>query len=157
MFASWIMGIVVIAALGVLLDIILPEGETEKYVKGIFSILIIFVIISPLPALLKKDWSLESVLTGGETVQIDGSFKDKLKEKEYEAAAEGLKESLTKKYAECTVQIFRDFSGGISFVIIDFSKNGISEIFGNKISVDSVKAEVSAVLGVNRELIIVYE
>lgn len=49
--ASWMMSIVGIVCLGVLLDLIMPEGQTSKYIKGIFSLLVIFVIVSPLPKL----------------------------------------------------------------------------------------------------------
>ncbi len=45
---EWIISVVGVIALGILLEIILPEGQTNKYVKGAFSLLVIFVIVSPL-------------------------------------------------------------------------------------------------------------
>lgn len=55
----WIMSIVGVICLGILLEIMLPEGQTAKYVKGAFSLLIVFVIAAPLPNLLNKDWKLD--------------------------------------------------------------------------------------------------
>lgn len=55
MVKAWIISIVGVICLGVLLEIVLPEGKTAKYVKGAFSLLVIFVMISPLPALLKGE------------------------------------------------------------------------------------------------------
>ena len=50
------MSIVGVICLGVLLEIVLPEGQTAKYVKGAFSLLVVFVIAAPLPALFKNDF-----------------------------------------------------------------------------------------------------
>ena len=50
------MSVVGVICLGVLLEIVLPEGQTAKYVKGAFSLLVVFVIAAPLPALFKKDY-----------------------------------------------------------------------------------------------------
>lgn len=52
---GWLMGIVGVVAIGVLLDILLPSGEINKYIKGIFGIVVVFVIVAPLPKLLKGD------------------------------------------------------------------------------------------------------
>lgn len=59
MFSAWILGIVGVICLGILLETVLPEGQTGKYVKGAFSLLVVFVIVSPLPALAGalKDWN----------------------------------------------------------------------------------------------------
>lgn len=58
MLDAWMIGIVGVIALGVLLEILLPEGQTGKYVKGAFSLLVVFVIAAPLPSLFGalKDW-----------------------------------------------------------------------------------------------------
>jgi stage III sporulation protein AF len=52
--AEWVLSIVGVVALTVLLDILLPEGQMNKYLKGIFSLLVILVVISPLPSLVKN-------------------------------------------------------------------------------------------------------
>ena len=54
--SAWIISIVGVIALGVLLEIMLPEGKTAKYVRGAFSLLVIFAIASPLPTLIKSDF-----------------------------------------------------------------------------------------------------
>ena len=58
MLDAWMIGIVGVIALGVLLEILLPEGQTGKYVKGAFSLLVILVIAAPLPGVIGalKDW-----------------------------------------------------------------------------------------------------
>ena len=58
MLSAWITGIVGVICLGVLLEIVLPEGQTSKYVKGAFSLLVVFVIAAPLPNIIGalKNW-----------------------------------------------------------------------------------------------------
>ena len=60
--SEWLIGVVGIISLGLLLEILIPEGQTSKYVKGAFSLLVIFVVISPLPKLLngEYDFNFES-------------------------------------------------------------------------------------------------
>lgn len=58
MLSAWITGIVGVICLGILLEIVLPEGQASKYVKGAFSLLVVFVIAAPLPNLIGalKNW-----------------------------------------------------------------------------------------------------
>ena len=58
---EWIMSIVGITALGVLMDILLPEGETSKYIKGIFALFTVFVIIYPLPKIVNGNFDYNSL------------------------------------------------------------------------------------------------
>ena len=51
---EWIMSITGIIVFGVLLDVVLPHGKTAKYIKGIFAVLVVYVIVSPLPKLVKS-------------------------------------------------------------------------------------------------------
>ncbi|MBO7327098.1 MAG: stage III sporulation protein AF [Clostridia bacterium] len=57
--SEWLIGVVGIIALGLLLEILIPEGQTSKYVKGAFSLLVIFAVISPLPKLLNGEYQLD--------------------------------------------------------------------------------------------------
>ena len=67
----WIMSVVGVICLGLLLEIVLPEGQTAKYVKGAFSLLVVFVIAAPLPNLLGKDWKLN---LDGNSFEIDEEY-----------------------------------------------------------------------------------
>ncbi|MDE7208303.1 MAG: stage III sporulation protein AF [Clostridia bacterium] len=54
--SGWLIGIVGVVSLGVLIEVLLPEGENSKYIRGIFSIIVILLIIYPLPKLAKCDY-----------------------------------------------------------------------------------------------------
>lgn len=56
--ANWILSIVGIICLGILIEIVLPQGKTTKYIKGVFSLVVILVIVSPLPKLIGKEYEI---------------------------------------------------------------------------------------------------
>lgn len=68
--SEWIISIVGVILLGVLLEIVLPDGKTAKYVKGAFSLLVVLAIAAPLPRLFKAD--LKSATDA--SVQIDSAY-----------------------------------------------------------------------------------
>lgn len=73
---GWILSVVGIVFIGVVLDIILPDGKTSKFIKHIFSIFLLFIIINPITKLsINKNWfSLGSV-----TVDSDFIYKVNIK------------------------------------------------------------------------------
>ena len=71
-FSSWILSIAGIVLTGVLIDLILPNGQTNKYIKSIFSIFVIFVTISPLINLINKDIDLNTLVNS--QIQIDQNY-----------------------------------------------------------------------------------
>lgn len=55
---AWILSIAGVICLGILLEIVLSEGKTAKYVKGAFSLLVVIAIVAPLPKLIKSDFDI---------------------------------------------------------------------------------------------------
>ena len=52
--AAWIISISALALLTVLVDVILPEGNTQKYVKAVVGVVLSFVIISSFAKLVDE-------------------------------------------------------------------------------------------------------
>lgn len=78
--------------LGVLVDAILPSGSTSKYISGIFSIFVVFVIINPLLSFIKKGYNLRDYFSS-EQIQLDEQLlanfnKSKLQALEQDIEAE---------------------------------------------------------------------
>lgn len=59
--SAWIMQIAGISVLSVLVDLMMPNGQTKKYIKGVFAFIIIFIIISPIPALINKEIDIDDI------------------------------------------------------------------------------------------------
>ena len=59
--SAWILSIAGIICISVLLELIMPEGQMNKYIKNIFSFVIVLVIILPLPKLINSDFDSSSM------------------------------------------------------------------------------------------------
>ncbi len=88
-------GIVGVVSLGVLIEIVLPEGENTKYIRGIFSIIVIFVIVAPLPKMMKGDFFKDFVTDDGGNIQIDEDYYQSVKDSIHKSVTEGLQEKLS--------------------------------------------------------------
>ncbi len=54
-FSSWIMTVVGSICLTLLIDFLMQDGETKKYVKGITSLIVFTAIIAPLPTIFNEN------------------------------------------------------------------------------------------------------
>lgn len=66
--SSWILSIAGVCIMSVLIDLFLPDGNTNMHIKTIFNFVIILVIITPLPSLLGKNFDTSSLFTNKEIV-----------------------------------------------------------------------------------------
>lgn len=71
--SAWLLSVAGISILSVLIDVVLPNGQTNKYIKGIIAFCMVFVIISPIPALLKSDFNLDGVFSST-SIEIETEF-----------------------------------------------------------------------------------
>ena len=71
--ATWLLSIAGVCILSVLVDVILPNGQTNKFIKGIFAFCMILVIISPIPSLINKDFKFNDIIIA-EDITIDKEF-----------------------------------------------------------------------------------
>ena len=55
---GYILSVLGIVVAGVFIDVLLPSGTISKYIKGIYSIFVVAVLISPITKLLDKDFKL---------------------------------------------------------------------------------------------------
>lgn len=73
--SAWITAIVGVVVLGVLLEIILPEGEVTKYIRGIFSIIVVVVIITPIAQALSGEKKFNFDIDSSQ-IEIDNNYID---------------------------------------------------------------------------------
>lgn len=76
--SAWIVSIVGIVILGVLVDIIITDGQTAKYIKSVFAIITVFVIASPIPKIINGDLNIESVFEQVDPAALDQRYLDYL-------------------------------------------------------------------------------
>ena len=56
--SNWILSIAGIICLSVVLELILPEGQLNRYIRGVFSFIVVLVILLPIPKLLNKNFNI---------------------------------------------------------------------------------------------------
>ena len=59
--SNWILSIAGIICVSVIVELILPDGQMNRYIKGIFSFIIILVVIMPIPKLLNRDFDFSNI------------------------------------------------------------------------------------------------
>ena len=69
--SAWVLSIVGIVVLTLMVDIIIPEGKTGKYIKGVFAMLTVFVIAMPLPKIFNSEFYLEEFLQQNTSASAD--------------------------------------------------------------------------------------
>lgn len=156
--SEWLIGVVGIISLGLLLEILIPEGQTSKYVKGAFSLLVIFVVISPLPKLLggKYDFNFDGVNYDFDSDYISytsGQYTTPLEDDlEKILAEQGIKSAVEIVVKDGSV---RD----IDFVVVKIYLSGIDEkdrnthitrareIVGDSLNISTDKVQVGVEYG----------
>lgn len=129
---------------GLLIDILLPDGEMKKYSKFIVQIVIAMIILSPIISALVN-------FKGGDfnykDFTIDESYIFAQEQQEKSVVEDGLREYLKMNGIECTVKVIYQGS--------DIVK---AEIYGVEFSKKTLAKELaSKLLQIEKEKVITYE
>lgn len=85
---GWVVTIAGVVVLINVCEILMPEGEMNKYIKGILSIICMFVLVSPIPKLLDQSIDISELLFGNSAdVNLDYSFLDYVNQSKADALA----------------------------------------------------------------------
>ena len=151
--SEWLIGIVGIISLGLLLEILIPEGQTSKYVKGAFSLLVIFVVISPLPKLLngEYDFNFEGV-----SYEVDNDYLAYTANEYTSSLAENIETILQNEDIRSSVKIVAKdgCARDIDVVVVKIYLSGIDEKDENT-HISRVKELVTKYLDVSRDRVMV--
>ena len=66
LFSSWARGIVIAVVVSTIIEMILPNGSSKKYVKSVIGIYILFVIISPVAKKITGKVDVNEILSNYE-------------------------------------------------------------------------------------------
>lgn len=96
---QWVVTVAGIAILSVLCDVILPEGQTRKYVKTVFGVVVTLVIVQPLIGLFDNDGWFS--FNNGSVDDIQQQYIESVDNRQNKNAAESVK--LLLEYKEVSV------------------------------------------------------
>lgn len=158
---AWLLKITGVIALSTLSALLLPNGQTKKYVKGIFALITLYVIISPLPKLLKSDFSdFPNAFENAVELEIDETFLYGVTTNAYKTRERNIEKFLKEKGVEAKVNIVvkSETSSEIDYVNVILSDKSSDSDKSNSIDIGVLKNEISKFSGVPEDkLRIFYE
>ena len=123
--SSWVLSIAGICVLSVLIDLFLPSGQMSSHIKSIFNFVIVFVIIAPLPKVIKNYNVDYSSFISTSDIEIQQDFIYQINHDKLEALKNEIENKLDEK--------------GLKNIEISIS----ADIFTEKMVLDSVYVDIS--------------
>lgn len=148
---AWLLKITGVIALSTLSSLLIPDGQTKKYVKGIFALITLFVLVSPLPKLLKSDFSgFSNAFDTVSELEIDETFLYGVATNAYKTQERNIEKFLKEKGIEAKVKfvVKSETSSEIDYVNVILSDKSFERDKSNSIDIGALKNEISKFSGV---------
>lgn len=156
---AWLMKITGVIALSTLSSLLIPNGQTKKYVKGIFALITLFVLVSPLPKLLKSDFSgFPNAFDTVSELEIDETFLYGVATNAYKTQERNIEKFLKEKGIESKVKfvVKSETSSEIDYVNVILSDKSFERDKSNSIDIGALKNEISKFSGVPEDKLRVF-
>lgn len=156
---AWLMKITGVIALSTLSSLLIPNGQTKKYVKGIFALITLFVLVSPLPKLLKSDFSgFPNAFDTVSELEIDETFLYGVATNAYKTQERNIEKFLKEKGIEAKVKfvVKSETSSEIDYVNVILSDMSFERDKSNSIDIGALKNEISKFSGVPEDKLRVF-
>ncbi len=156
---AWLLKITGVIALSALSSLLIPNGQTKKYVKGIFALITLFVLVSPLPKLLKSDFSgFPNVFDTATELEIDETFLYGVATKAYKTQERNIEKFLKEKGIKAKVKfvVKSETSSEIDYVNVILSDKSFERDKSNSIDIGALKSEISKFSGVPKDKLRVF-
>lgn len=156
--SSWILGIAGIVLVGVLVEVLLPQGKLNKLLKSIVAVATIFVIVSPLKNIDPKTLDFSKLFN---PIKIDNNFVEERQKGMIISLQEEIEKNLNSNgYSNIKVKIDGVVSAEkceIKNVFVDLEN---LVLLDEKLNIDkytNIVAIIQKSIDVNKEDIIFYE
>ncbi len=156
---AWLLKITGVIALSTLSSLLIPNGQTKKYVKGIFALITLFVLVSPLPKLLKSDFSgFPNAFDTVSELEIDETFLYGVATNAYKTQERNIEKFLKEKGIEAKVKfvVKSETSSEIDYVNVILSDKSFEWDKSNSIDIGALKNEISKFSGVPEDKLRVF-
>lgn len=71
---GYLLAVIGIVFLGVLIDVVMPSGAMNKFIKGIFGVFIMFSVLKPLSNLENIKIDVDNIINSSQSVIVDKDF-----------------------------------------------------------------------------------
>lgn len=146
--SNWILSIAGIICVSVIVELILPDGQMNRYIKGIFSFIIILVVIMPIPKLLNRDLDFSNIFDNS-GYEIDSDYLYQVNLDKMNSVKNEIEKQIEKRgYLNVVVSINCDiFDNSMQYksIFVDLSDLVISgQAEHNNIS--KIKKDISSII-----------
>lgn len=139
----WVLNLVGISLMGILIEILLPSGKTNKYIKGVLSLVTISIVISPIVSLFTNQSLIKNFFD--QDIVVDEQFvasTNQSSNQREEKLIESMLESRGYKGVEINIIPSVDSQNKIEFVKI-CTKNMV--IDGENTNID-IKGDIESLV-----------
>ena len=129
---QWVVTVAGIAILSVLCDVILPEGQTRKYVKTVFGVVVTLVIVQPLIGLFNgDDWFS---FNNGEANVVQEQYLQSVNNRQNKNATDSVKLLLEYKGVSVSNITVSDSEKRVTLLLDETYSKGHEDIVGVVVS-----------------------
>lgn len=123
----YLLSIVGVTLLSVILDLVLPSGQVNKYIKGVMALVVVFVIVSPLPKLINGQIDIKSLWTNSQSTD----YSDVINKQTIRTQEKSLENILKQNgFKDVDISIWGDVDSGklkITYIFVDLSNVVLNE------------------------------
>ncbi|MDD4291240.1 MAG: stage III sporulation protein AF [Clostridia bacterium] len=121
--SAWVFCITGVAVLTLMVDVLLPSGDTAKYIKAVFSLLTVLILTLPIPSILRGETSISFEVA---EVEIQEGFIDYLTQSKLEVVQSEAEYILTQNGIEASVTAYGELTGGnIELILLEIYVSGV--------------------------------
>ena len=140
--ATWILSIVGTVLTITLTEVMLPEGNTAKFIKGVISLMVIYVVIVPIPALLRSEININSFFDfTSSSYESDKAFIGIIKEDKQSALGEDINASFAERGLTATVNVVLDENYEVAQVFLTATDKDLDEAYRMTVKALAVKED----------------
>lgn len=158
---DWITSITSIILITTMFFLIMPEGRMGKYIKAMFSILIIFLIVQPIIQLKNNQTNYTQIFSENK-VELQTNYINYMTQKKvstYETKCVKKIEEIGVKNADVSINYQLLENGDFNIVLVQINLEN-SVIISNKEHIDileEITLSVANFLIINEDLVTIYE
>jgi len=132
----WITSILAVVIIGVVVDLLMHNSRMHKFIRGVFGFITLFIIVSPIPNLIKTGFDFDNIFDFGGSFTLDQNYLDIINARKIRLLEQGVEDLLTTKgVSGATVKLNATVDGveiTVQDATVDITNASINSDIGNK-------------------------
>ncbi len=158
---SWALSIIIVVFSITVISLLFPNGKIGKFIKSIFSLILVFVVLKPLISISDKNFSLEEFVFINETILQEDyiDFMHQKEIKQQEENCEKIFENLGITNAEIKLACLYDENKKLKIesVIINLKNAVIKSDKEHIVIIENAKKLITEYLNINYDVLVINE